>query len=335
MTDLIINDYTEEKECVYKNEKYSVRNNGMVLRHPKGNKVRPSDNKWTFGIVGDKGYLYIAGVQVHRIVATAFLGEQPSKEYVIDHKDTNKQNNRPENLRWLTREENILKNPVTIKKIEQKTGCSINEIRDGNWNILHKLNRRQNTSWMRPVTKDEEENLKVRQKNWTEKEDKKENTSNSENKIGEWIFRDPKKDSIYGVSDNIYFKSLTEHCIQKNWTTPTEFIGCPKIISETPLEDYFKALKIGNIFTKNKNMTTEITKVKMSKDNSSIFVQCLVKETSLYVRKPWFITKITFEEDSFIIENYCSCHFDDGADKYFTLALGEEWTGGDVFDDFC
>ena len=109
---MIINntdDYTEEKECIYKNEKYSVRNNGMVLRHPKGNKVRPSDNKWTFGIVGDKGYRYIAGVQVHRIVATAFLGEQPSKEYVIDHKDTNKQNNRPENLRWLTREENILK----------------------------------------------------------------------------------------------------------------------------------------------------------------------------------------------------------------------------------
>lgn len=26
---------------------------------------------------------------------------------------------------------------------------------------------------------------------------------------------------------------------------------------------------------------------------------------------------------------------DDGANKYFTLALGEEVTGGDVFNDFC
>ena len=332
---MIINntdDYTEEKECIYKNEKYSVRNNGMVLRHPKGNKVRPSDNKWTFGIVGDKGYRYIAGVQVHRIVATAFLGEQPSKEHVVDHKVTNKQNNRPENLRWLTREENILKNPVTIKKIEQKTGCSINEIRDGNWNILHKLNRRQNTSWMRPVTKDEEENLKVRQKNWIEKENKKENTYSSENKIGEWIFKDPKKDSIYGVSDNVYFKSLTEHCIQKDWRVPTEFIGCPKVITNTPLEDYFKELKVGNIFSKNNYNTTEITKVKMSKDKDFIVVQSAATESSV---KGWYLAKIMFEDGNFIIESLGSYFTDDGADKYFTLALGEEWTGGEVMDDYC
>ena len=26
---------------------------------------------------------------------------------------------------------------------------------------------------------------------------------------------------------------------------------------------------------------------------------------------------------------------EDGSQKYFTLAIGEEWTGGDVFDDYC
>lgn len=37
----------------------------------------------------------------------------------------------------------------------------------------------------------------------------------------------------------------------------------------------------------------------------------------------------------FIIESLGSYFTDDGADKYFTLALDEEWTGGEVMDDYC
>lgn len=40
----------------------------------------------------------IASVRVHRIVATAFHGNPPTKEYVVDHIDTNRQNNRPDTL---------------------------------------------------------------------------------------------------------------------------------------------------------------------------------------------------------------------------------------------
>ena len=32
---------------------------------------------------------------------------------------------------------------------------------------------------------------------------------------------------------------------------------------------------------------------------------------------------------------YRSCFMEDGADKYYTIACGREWTGGDVVDDFC
>lgn len=48
-------------------------------------------------------------------IATAFHGEPPSPQYVVDHIDTNCRNNRPENLRWLTRLENALMNPITRK----------------------------------------------------------------------------------------------------------------------------------------------------------------------------------------------------------------------------
>ena len=90
MTYLLLQDYERQLECQYKGETYSVRDNGAVLRHPKNDdKPRPSDNKWTFGKYDDKtGYAKIAGESVHRIVATAFHGEPPSSQYVVDHIDT-------------------------------------------------------------------------------------------------------------------------------------------------------------------------------------------------------------------------------------------------------
>ena len=47
-----INNYGEEKSCVYKDENYLVRDNGAVLRKPRPNqKPRKYDNEWTFGKV--------------------------------------------------------------------------------------------------------------------------------------------------------------------------------------------------------------------------------------------------------------------------------------------
>lgn len=115
-----VDDFKNELICYYKDERYSVRDNGAVLRHPLNEKrQRPTDNNWTFGKLNIRtGYLEIASVRIHRIIATAFLGEAPTKEHVVDHIDTNKQNNQPDNLRWVTRLENILLNPITAKRIE-------------------------------------------------------------------------------------------------------------------------------------------------------------------------------------------------------------------------
>lgn len=41
-----IDEYTQEKDCIYKKGHYSVRDNGTVLRHnSKGKNPRPSDNQ--------------------------------------------------------------------------------------------------------------------------------------------------------------------------------------------------------------------------------------------------------------------------------------------------
>ena len=72
-----------------------MRDNGAVFRHIRENKAkRKLDAIWTFGILNKQsGYLLIGGERVHRIVALAFLGAPPTKEHVVDHIDTNKQNN--------------------------------------------------------------------------------------------------------------------------------------------------------------------------------------------------------------------------------------------------
>ena len=114
-----LDDFNLVTECYFRHELYSVRDNGAVFRHSSVSKRnRRLDNIWTFGKLNvTTGYLEIASVRVHRIVATAFHGEPPTKDHVVDHIDTNRQNNRPENLRWVTRLENILLNPITIKRI--------------------------------------------------------------------------------------------------------------------------------------------------------------------------------------------------------------------------
>ena len=110
-----VDDYKEIAECVYKGEQYSVRDNGAVIRHLReGKRPRKDDGVWTFGVKNSaNGYMQIGTHRVHIIVATAFYGERDSKVYVVDHIDTNRCNNRKENLRWLTRLENVLMNPVT------------------------------------------------------------------------------------------------------------------------------------------------------------------------------------------------------------------------------
>ncbi|MEQ9062788.1 MAG: HNH endonuclease signature motif containing protein [Vicingaceae bacterium] len=180
-------DYSQELTCIYKNEKYAVRDNGMVLRHPRENgRKRLIDNKWDFGKVNQKtGYNEMASVRVHRIVATAFHGPQPLDKPIVDHKDTNKQNNRPENLRWVTRLENIILNPITVKRIESACNCTIDEFLADIERYIEILSMLPpDISWMRNVSKAEGKACFENLTNWA-KSDK----SFSGKPIGNWIFR--------------------------------------------------------------------------------------------------------------------------------------------------
>lgn len=169
---MTVNDnYIEERECDYKGEHYSVRDNGAIMRHPNGIRKRPLDGKWTFGRKRNDGYMCaFRSARVHRIVATAFYGEPQSNDLVVDHRDTNRCNNRPENLRWVTKLENALKNPITLKKILFYCDGDIQKF-IANPSILKDLIKKEPSfEWMRTVTSEEAQNAYIRAMKWAEED---------------------------------------------------------------------------------------------------------------------------------------------------------------------
>jgi len=321
-------DFKRETECVYKDEHYSVRDNGAVLRHARKEKrLRKYDNQWTFGKPNSKtGYMEIASVRIHRIVATAFYGKPPTKEHVIDHIDTNKRNNRPENLRWVTRLENVLLNPITVKRIELVCGCNIEEFLADPSKFRDKF-QEPNYKWMTTVSKEEAQASREKLLAWAESD-----KLTSGGSLGEWIFsRSTQKQYVDEAPE--FTTSLTPNAKQKDWKTPTEFPLCPKESMNDSVETYEANLKIGEIFSRNQYSQTIIYNFALSKDGNSLLVMCQAGEDNAV--KPWLLAQITYENSFFVHTNLGSFFERVGADKKFTLAQGFEWVGSDSIDDYC
>lgn len=319
-----------ELPCSYKNEVYSVRNTGEVYRHARpGKSIRIYDNKWTFGKPNaSTGYMELASIRVHRIVAVAFHGEPPTHEHVVDHRDTNKQNNRPENLRWVTRLENILLNPITIKRIELSCGCSVEEFLNDPSKFRDKF-QEPNYSWMCTVSREEAQSSLDRMLTWAR--DDKSPTGGS---LGRWIFsrtnfQKPVLESVPDEPELIL--ALTPNAAQRDWETPTEFPCCPLGLSDQSLPAYSHNLSTGSIFCRNKYTSTFVFKHEFSTDQQSLYI---ISESAESI-KPFTLARVTFENGLFIHTGMGTFFTQNGVEKELCLAQGNEWTGEDSIDDYC
>lgn len=326
-----INDFKYEKECTYKGEMYSVRDNGAVLRHPReGKRPRPTDNKWTFGKQNEKtGYMEISSERVHRIVAFAFLGEPPNKDYVVDHIDTNRCNNRPENLQWLTKLENTLKNPITVRKIEIICGSIEAFLADPT--ILRESDLTPNFKWMRTVSPQEAKTCLQNMQNWAKSRRKPSGGS-----LGEWVYKPIAPRQLEEITSEppILIMAKTQGAAQQYWRVPSEFPCCPHEAGTDPIALYAERLKEGAIFTRNNIYESKVLKYAMMNDHQTIYVMAEnIKEKDPI--KPWALAKITYENGLYIHTSLGSFFTKEGAEKQFTLAQGLEWIGGDSIDDYC
>lgn len=321
----LLNSYKTMVDCEYQNERYSVRDNGAVYRHQKNynRKPRQYDNTWTFGnLSANKEYLTISSVSIHSIVATAFHGHKPTKHHVVDHIDTNRQNNRPENLRWLTRLENILLNPITYRRIEIICGSVEAFLSDPS--MYRERFKHSNFDWMCNVTQEEAQICKENLLRWA--------SSGKEPRgsiLGKWIFIGTNEENI---SNNL-ISSLTEGVKQKNWKIPCKFPLIPKNHILASLTDYYANLQVDQVFSSNEYFCSIIKDFSLSEDNSFLLVKC--KNNEINSLKPFLIAKVYLEDGFIIHENMGSFLSEEGVQKEFNINLGIPWNGGDTIDDYC
>lgn len=325
-----LDDFSCEKQCVYKGEQFSVRDNGSVLRHAReGHRLRKDDHRWTFGRGNtSNGYLEIGTAVIHRVVATAFHGASPSREYVVDHIDTNKQNNRPDNLRWVTRLENILLNPITAKRIAWVCG-SVEAFLANPLAFREKFDM-VNYSWMRPVSEEDARFSRDRLLAWAQSD----RSLSSGGSLDEWLFRRGTSPvAAQQESSDQELPALSPGSVQKGWATSYEFPCAPKVIDRSAIFDYTDKLRIGQVFSRNKFSTFNVSEFAASADAATLWVICRDHEDTAV--KPWSLVQVTFNDGLFVHASLGMFFDQAGALKQFTLAQGKEWTGGDTFDDYC
>lgn len=273
-----IDDFQREVDCIYDGDQYSVRDNGAVLRHPRaGKRLRPNDGEWVFGKPNSQnGYMHISQKRVHRIVATAFHGTPPEPEYVVDHIDTNRQNNRPENLRWVTRLENALNNPVTRKKIEYLCG-SIDVFLE-NPSVLNDLQSDPNFKWMQTVTPEEAKNCMLRMSLWGNSENKPARPTNRikrKSSFEKRVYKPFQKWEVGLAGEPGLELASTPWCAHYMWSEGDHFPSCPQEYG-TLLEDYFQNLKAGAVlaYSEHDEFSSKLTilEAKVLKEISSIVV---------------------------------------------------------------
>lgn len=320
--DQLIDIFEREVEVEYRGERYRVRDNGSVHRLPqKRQKTRPLDDQWTFGRQGlSTGYMYLSGVPIHRIVCWAFQGEPPTDRHVVDHIDTNRANNRPENLRWVTRLENVLLNEISARRIELVYGSIEAFFADPTRVQTEKAF--PDISWMRALSKDEAAAAKARLQEWA-----KSGAVPSGGALGEWLYGTRERASYEPPPEE--YESLTPSVVQVKWKLPTEFPLCPEAVTEDALERYSENLKFGRVFARNHLYQSLVVQHGMTEDSLVV----ITHDPSDNAIKDWAVAHVGVRGEFFYHRSEHQYFTLQGALKTFCELTGESYD--DCMDDYC
>lgn len=320
MSTELLNDFAREVEAAYRGEVFLVRDNGAVLRRSRpGQRARKLDDEWTFGRPDDStGYMMLGSHVVHRIVALAFH-PRPSSQHVVDHIDTNRRNNRAENLRWLTRLENVLLNPVTRRRIVQAYGSLEAFFRDPSAVVTYD----KDFSWMRTVSKAEAEESRKKLYAWAEAA-----APPKGGRLGEWVYREPTTYALPEAQPQD-IRSATANAVQRRWRSVCEFPACPASPGTDALGEYVNALTAGTVFARNQYGETVI---KMAGRNEALVA--VVGRMPQVAVKGWAVAQITFEDGTLVHESIGSFFTLEGALNVYNKLLGIDAPHVETVDDY-
>jgi hypothetical protein len=99
---------------------YQVSNQGRVRGLTRGKVLRPYRLPEGYLLVTLSRGNRLMTRKAHALVARAWLTDKPSPRHQINHKNSIPSDNRPENLEWMTCQENVTHNRVNGRKIGQQ-----------------------------------------------------------------------------------------------------------------------------------------------------------------------------------------------------------------------
>jgi hypothetical protein len=323
MMTIPIDHYGSEIELEYESEVYLVRDNGAVYcKNGPDCRTNSLDETWTFGVQGPQdGYMRIGSATVHRLVAIAFLGPPPSKQYVVDHIDRDKTNNRIENLRWISNLDNLIRHPGVRKRIISAYG-SLDRYFDDPSTPANELD--SDFAWLKFISKEDAQKSREQLIKWTESDGFVTHGVLS-NRVHGNIRPMPPTRPPLPVPE---IQSLNQIAMQRSWKIPTEFPCCPGDVRQNPLEEYSCNLGAGAVFSRNEY--GEFLVVMAELGNSFLSVLSTDKNAV----KPYAVAKITVENGKFVHEALGTFFDFNGAKKKHFGLLGIPFSGESI-DDYC
>ena len=127
-------------------------------------------------------------------------------------------------------------------------------------------------------------------------------------------------------------KSLTPNAVQLDWNIPSEFPCCPKDPTDNPLESYISNLKYDAVFCRNNYYSSLVVDSVIIDEGNTLLV---MSRSARQAIKPWALARVYYYEGFYFHESLGSFFDKNGVEKYYTLAQGKEWTGGDTIEDYC